>query len=260
MRSSLMTPFCACAKSCQLAQIQVPRSFLPFPKACFSFGQLSCPIVDDNLLLVRLFPFFDCTPVIPLPDIVIKYRINPHQSLQKLFVTDFASPFGQSPLVITTSAPALWQASAMRLSSVATTRASRLSAFFACSQVLTTIGLPRMSTSGFPGNLCDSYLAGITPSCTAHSQLIKAERTNLCLSPRASSALKAAEKLQDPGYAHHSPSCFLFRRCSSLSKQHCCSSGKSKCGQNYQSQRQAVGLTRFISRHPCLSSPARPAG
>lgn len=83
-----------------------------------------------------------------------------------IVISRVAIPLGQSDEVMTTSAPAPLQASAMRLSSVATTTASKLLAFFACSQVRTTMGFPRMSTKGFPGNLWDSYLAGITPSCT----------------------------------------------------------------------------------------------
>ena len=77
------------------------------------------------------------------------------------------APLGQSLLVMTTSAPAARHTYAIRSSSVATTTACSAVAFRACRYVLMIIGTPRIGVRGFPGNLVDSYLAGMIPTCTA---------------------------------------------------------------------------------------------
>jgi len=79
------------------------------------------------------------------------------------------TPLGQSLLVMTTSAPAARQTSAMRSSSVATTTACSAVAFMAWRYVLMIMGTPRIGVRGFPGNLVDSYLAGMMPTCPAAS-------------------------------------------------------------------------------------------
>ena len=61
------------------------------------------------------------------------------------------TPFGQSTLVMTTSAPAARQTSAMRSSSVATTTACSAVAFRAWRYVLMIMGTPRIGVRGFPG-------------------------------------------------------------------------------------------------------------